>query len=159
MGRRLDLEAYLRRGYGLICEYETLVQLSADPREKARAQRVLMEQRSLAAGYWQEYVRLCGELHLDLPEELREIASALNYEIPEADSLETVSDMSELRGRLDLLDDVELETLCLDYFPKVYDHFSRGLRRDEKLNLLLDHCRRHQTAAKRLAQVLQDRTL
>lgn len=59
-----------------------------------------------------------------------------------------------LRARLQRLDAVELETLCLDHFPTVYDKFARGMRRDEMLNLLLDHCRRHPEDARRLEQLV-----
>lgn len=53
-----------------------------------------------------------------------------------------------VRARLSRLDDVQLDTLCLDHFPEVYDQFSRGLRRDEKLNLLANYIRNHpETAA------------
>jgi hypothetical protein len=58
-----------------------------------------------------------------------------------------------LRQCLDRLDDVELDTLCLDHFPAVYDKFGRGQRRDEKVNLLLDYVRRQEEAA-RLADLL-----
>jgi len=54
------------------------------------------------------------------------------------------------RERLNCLDDVEFDALCLDYFPSVYNKFSRGLRRDEKVNLLLDHCRRNPATAVKL---------
>jgi len=59
-----------------------------------------------------------------------------------------------LRARLQRLDSVEIESLCLDHFPVVYDKFARGLRHDEMLNLLLDHCRRNPEDAARLAQLL-----
>ncbi len=65
-----------------------------------------------------------------------------------------VVDTAALRARLQRLDDVALETLCMDHFPAVYDAFSRGLRRDEKINLLLDHCRRNPPEAARLAALL-----
>lgn len=59
-----------------------------------------------------------------------------------------------LRRRLDRLDDVELDTLCLDHFPAVYDKFGRGQRRDERVNLLLDYVRRRPEEAARLADLL-----
>jgi hypothetical protein len=59
-----------------------------------------------------------------------------------------------LRRRLRRLDSVEIESLCLDHFPQVYDKFSRGLRRDEMINLLLDHCRRNSEEAARLSTLL-----
>ncbi|HRU95118.1 MAG TPA: hypothetical protein P5195_07820, partial [Anaerolineae bacterium] len=59
-----------------------------------------------------------------------------------------------LRTRLQRLDAVEIETLCLDHFPAVYDKFSRGMRRDEMINLLLDHCRRNPEELARLKKLL-----
>jgi hypothetical protein len=59
-----------------------------------------------------------------------------------------------LRRRLQRYDDVQLETFCMDYFPEVYDRFGRGQRRDEKVNMLLDYCRRRPEEGVRLAQLL-----
>jgi hypothetical protein len=64
-------------------------------------------------------------------------------------------DTATLRKRLRRLDSVEITSLCLDYFPKVYDKFGRGLRRDEMINLLLEHCRRYPDDARRLSDVLE----
>jgi hypothetical protein len=71
----------------------------------------------------------------------------------------TTSDLVDLdtvkyRRELWKLDSVEFETFCLDNFPTVYDRFSRGLRRDEMVNMLLDHCRRTPEAAERLDSLL-----
>lgn len=63
-------------------------------------------------------------------------------------------EITTLRARLEKLDDVEIETLCLDYFKEVYGKFSRGLRRDEKINLLLEHCQRNLEEAVRLGALL-----
>jgi len=60
-----------------------------------------------------------------------------------------------LRRRLRRLDSVEIEALCLDHFPQVYDKFARGLQRGEMINLLLAHCRRHPDDAKRLDDLLK----
>jgi S1-C subfamily serine protease len=65
------------------------------------------------------------------------------------------ADTSALRTHLQRLDDVQIESLCLDHFPDVYDKFSRGLQRGEKINLLLDHCRRNPEDAARLAVLLK----
>jgi hypothetical protein len=62
--------------------------------------------------------------------------------------------LADLRAHLDRLGDVEIDELCLDYFPEVYDQFSRGTRRDEKINFLLDHCRRNPEAYVRLVDRL-----
>ncbi len=39
-------------------------------------------------------------------------------------------------------DDPSLDAFCQDYFPSVYDRFSRGMQKGEKITILLDHCRR-----------------
>ncbi|MBN2389502.1 MAG: hypothetical protein JXR84_02180 [Anaerolineae bacterium] len=62
-------------------------------------------------------------------------------------------DVPVLRARLQRLDAVEIESLCLDHFPGVYDKFGRGIRRDEMINLLLDHCRHNPDDAARLAKL------
>ncbi len=61
---------------------------------------------------------------------------------------------ADLRKQLQRLDDTDIETLCLDHFPMVYDKFARGLRRDEMINLLLGHCRRNPEEAKKLSGLL-----
>lgn len=71
-------------------------------------------------------------------------------EAPSAPAVE----LPTLRARLQRLDAVDIESLCLDHFPAVYDKFGRGLQRGEMLNLLLDHCRRNPEAAARLARLL-----
>jgi len=38
--------------------------------------------------------------------------------------------------------DEDLEILCYDYFREVYDTFGQGMRKDEKINRLLDYCYR-----------------
>jgi hypothetical protein len=63
-------------------------------------------------------------------------------------------DTAALRARLQRLDAVEIEGLCLDHFPAVYDKFGRGQRRDEMINLLLDHCRRNPEDGARLADLV-----
>jgi energy-coupling factor transporter ATP-binding protein EcfA2 len=65
---------------------------------------------------------------------------------------ETLSDLRKQLNRA--FDDAALDAFCLDYFPEVFDKFGRGLRRDEKITLLLDYCRRHD-ALPRLARLLQ----
>lgn len=63
-------------------------------------------------------------------------------------------DLASLHAGLQRLDAVEIESLCLLHFPQVYDKFGRGLRRDETINLLLDHCRRYPQDAARLAALV-----
>lgn len=40
--------------------------------------------------------------------------------------------------------DEELTTLCFDHFRVVYDNFSSGMSKGQKIQLLLDHCTRHE---------------
>jgi len=63
--------------------------------------------------------------------------------------------LPKLRAYLNVLEDTKLDALCMDHFPKVYDTFGRGTRRDEKINFLLDHCRRCPEGAARLEAVLR----
>ena len=63
---------------------------------------------------------------------------------------------SDLRPKLKQFDDTELDILAMDHFPTVYDKFGRGMRRDEKINLLLDHCRRNGDDLLRLASLIDN---
>jgi len=68
-------------------------------------------------------------------------------------------DLSTLRRRLNqAFDDPGLDAFCLDHFPEVYDKFSRGMRRDEKINLLLDHCRRDPAHYRQLFALLEEQS-
>lgn len=53
------------------------------------------------------------------------------------------------------LDDVELNTFVLVNYPKVHGKFGGGMRKDEKINLLLDHCQRQEGGLKRLEEDVQ----
>jgi hypothetical protein len=64
--------------------------------------------------------------------------------------------LAAFRRRLSNLDDPEIDALCLDYFPSVYDKFARGLRRDEKFNYLLDYCRRDHRRLELLDKLLNN---
>jgi hypothetical protein len=66
------------------------------------------------------------------------------------------SNTAQIRRLLNqALDDPGLDAFCQDYFPVVFDRFSRGMRKDEKITLLLDHCRRHGFTELRQALVPQ----
>jgi hypothetical protein len=51
--------------------------------------------------------------------------------------------------------DGELTTLCFDHFHPVYDDFSSGMSKRDKIQRLLDHCLRHAQVESMLAQVRQ----
>lgn len=64
--------------------------------------------------------------------------------------------LAALRRRLNQrFDDPEFDAFCLEHFPEVYDRFSRGMRKDEKIMLLLDHCRRDRNRYQRLLAALE----
>lgn len=65
------------------------------------------------------------------------------------------STLTKLRQQLQSFDDPEIDALVLDNFPEVYDKFSRGLRKDEKINLLLAYLRRHPSEYKKLQILTQ----
>lgn len=66
------------------------------------------------------------------------------------------SHTANIRQTLNIaFDDSELSAFCLDYFPKVYDRFSQGMRKDDKITLLLDHCRRRQTGFETLLEAVR----
>lgn len=88
---------------------------------------------------------------LALPAALAPVAAPAS---PAPEELPAASGPAQLRSLLAQLDDVELDALCMDHFPAVYAKFARGLRLDEKRNLLLDHCRRHPEAATQLLSLL-----
>ncbi len=65
----------------------------------------------------------------------------------------TIAQIRRLLSRV--FDDPSLDAFCQDYFPAVYDKFSRGLRKDEKITLLIDHCRRSADNFETLRQAAQ----
>lgn len=85
-------------------------------------------------------------------------SQVVKTECSSADAMAGASqpDLPALRRKLQRLDAVEIVSLCLDHFPSVYDKFSRGLQRDEMVNLLLDHCWRYPVDGARLAAILDD---
>lgn len=53
-------------------------------------------------------------------------------------------------------DDTGLEEFCEEHFYKVFNRFARGLRKNEKINLLLDHCRRKPNGFDKLFSALHE---
>jgi hypothetical protein len=60
MSRCSDLENHIRTCYRIIPEYEGIIQMSGDPKEKARARREIQVQWTLIEGYLEE-LRQIGE--------------------------------------------------------------------------------------------------
>jgi hypothetical protein len=89
-------------------------------------------------------------LRKDLLSTISEFEKLQKYRTSASVDLDTM----KYRRELWKLDSVELETFCLDNFPTVYDRFSRGLRRDEMVNMLLDYCRHTPEAAERLVSLI-----
>lgn len=65
-------------------------------------------------------------------------------------------DVASARKLLDRLDDPELDALCMAHFVRVYDKFGYGMRKDVKINLLLDYCRRVPGRLQDLAIALEE---
>lgn len=72
MSRRDDLVQHIQESYALVRAYEGKMQLSDDPKEKARCQREKDEQERLIQGWLEELRRLGGEL----PDDITVLASA-----------------------------------------------------------------------------------
>jgi nucleoside phosphorylase len=88
---------------------------------------------------------------------LMPLKQSVFYEQPTEPILQDTPKMnlSIVRHKLDqMFDDPELDAFCLENFPNVYDKFSRGMRRDEKVTLLLEYCRRKSSEYERLAHLL-----
>jgi hypothetical protein len=63
--------------------------------------------------------------------------------------------VSELRQVLNnSFDDEQRDGFCLDHYPDVFDQFGQGMRRDKKITLLLNHCRKHDGGLTRLGKLL-----
>jgi hypothetical protein len=81
MTRKTDLETSICESYGLIREYEDVLRLTSDPKEKMRARRAIEEQQNLARGYLTEYQLLCQRLNLAIPQEIVEISISVKAPI------------------------------------------------------------------------------
>ncbi len=72
------------------------------------------------------------------------------------DETVTTSRILDIRHQLNRsFDDAQLVAFLLDYFPEIYDRLGRGMLKDEKLTLLLDHCRRSETRFQYLLSCLE----
>ena len=65
---------------------------------------------------------------------------------------------ADIRGYLtSAYGDEDLTTLCSDYFRDVYENFTAGMTKGQKIQLLLDHCLHRETLPKLLAALERDR--
>ncbi|MBV7336179.1 hypothetical protein KFU94_49685 [Chloroflexi bacterium TSY] len=51
--------------------------------------------------------------------------------------------MDLLRLIIEALTDEDLDFLCMDYFPRVFEQFSSGMSKTHKTQRLLEYCLRH----------------
>ena len=59
---------------------------------------------------------------------------------------------AEIRNFLnETLNDEELNTLCFDFFPEVFERFSSGMTKGQKIILLIEYCQRREAMADLLA--------
>ena len=119
-----------------------------------RARRALASLEAQVAGY--TTLSVPADLQLKLEEKRREVAELEAHEglPPTADIPPPPLNLAALHTRLQRLDAVEIETLCLLYFPAVYHKFGAGMRRDEMINLLLEHCHYNPKDAAQLEELL-----
>lgn len=163
------LEGY-RQGLDVLSELKSqrrqtvvIVTTAHIPTSRTGAMSLMEEAKRLGADDFIEKSNdLCIRIDMSIAERLsfeRVLPSAASIDsFPVCEqTVSVIPSLAELRSFLQYLDDVQLDALCLDNFPAVYDTFSRGLRRDEKINLLLDYCHRNSEAAVRLAAHLTDR--
>jgi hypothetical protein len=76
-----DLEQHIRQSYELIKQYEDIIRLSNKPKEQARSRRVINEQWQLIKHYLAEYILLCENLHLAMPEDITLIEALLSSSV------------------------------------------------------------------------------
>jgi hypothetical protein len=91
MSRKVDLEKSIFDSYGIIREYEDILRLSDNPKEKARARRAIEEQQEFVKGYLEEYASLCGKLARPMPENIAEVAAAYGISLPPTSSSQSKS--------------------------------------------------------------------
>lgn len=80
MSRKTDLEKHVRESVQLVSEYEQILRLSDNPKEKARTELAIKEQRKLLDQFTVEYIILCKRLGLPLPPDIAEIAGDIQLE-------------------------------------------------------------------------------
>lgn len=129
---------------------------TAEPSAALRmARRALASLEAQVAGY--TTLSVPAHLQLELEEKRRKVAELEAHEglpptadIPPPPPL----NLAALRTRLQRLDAVEIERLCMFRFPAVCDKFGAGRRRDDMIDLLLNYCLRNPKELARLEELL-----
>ena len=93
------------------------------------------------------------DVNLNHPQQL--LRGGEPSQVGQRSALASTRSDGKLRQNLRRLDDVQLESLCLDHFPEVGARFSEGLHRGGKMDLLLDYCRHNPAAEGRLSSLLE----
>jgi len=91
------------------------------------------------------YLKLKAENEASKAELEQELGGLTRGQGAVAPTLSKRAPLAEIRKLLNrTFDAVELDIFCMDNFPTVYDRFGAGMRKDAKIQLLMDHCRRHE---------------
>lgn len=90
----------------------------------------------------------------DLEVEISNLQTQFQELVETSDDSQT-HNIKEIRNQLNKgFDEPELDAMILDYFPEVYNNLSRGMRKDEKITILLDACRRQPDGYDQLQEVI-----
>ena len=74
-----DLEQQIRESYLLIREHEGIIQTSDRPEEKLHSRRKIDEQKKLIKEFLAQYIPVCKQLGVDIPQDVKEIAIVSGY--------------------------------------------------------------------------------
>ena len=94
MNRKNDLETHICASYRLVEQYEGIEQLSDDPKEKARANKNIQEQRLLLERYLEEYLPLCQNLSREVPDDIITICKPFVPKLQTTGNLYTIKNNS-----------------------------------------------------------------
>jgi len=75
MGRKEDLEKYIIASYGLIRSCEERIRFVDDPQAKGRYRAQRDEQWELIRGYLREYIPLCHQLGVSVPQDIAQLTT------------------------------------------------------------------------------------
>lgn len=117
------------------------------PYMMSSARRNIEEQQALVERYLDEYLSLCRQSDGPVPSDIQEIAVRFpceNDELPphEANRRWNTAAIRDLLSTA--FSDEDLNALCFDTFPAVYENFTTEMSKYRKIHLLLEHCVRQQ---------------